>query len=319
MDDNATMKPPVLRLSTDAVEVRHRASLIGDMMGRKLAGGEIRMDKDASIFCDWRLAQIGAGTVLCQGQQGGFAATRDTRALDDDDADFSIFFLRDGEVPFEQNERRSVVRAGQALLVAHRHAVSSEWQSAAFAVLRLPRAAISNADLFDRAGGTLLSTASGAMQLLDSYVRAVGPLFETNGLPAFVDRHLAELAEQAVRDTIGAGTTTATEGKQAARLIAIQEAIARRYRDPGLSMASIAASIGLSERAAYMVLEENGLRYSHLVQSARLNRAYEQLRSGYAGRLLELALDVGFSDLSHFNRLFRARFGMTPSEARRPG
>jgi AraC-like DNA-binding protein len=32
-----------------------------------------------------------------------------------------------------------------------------------------------------------------------------------------------------------------------------------------------------------------------------------------------IAFNVGFNDLSYFNRTFRRRFGMTPSEARHTG
>ena len=36
-----------------------------------------------------------------------------------------------------------------------------------------------------------------------------------------------------------------------------------------------------------------------------------------AGRAITaIAFDAGFGDLSHFNRTFRRRFGMTPSEVR---
>ena len=34
----------------------------------------------------------------------------------------------------------------------------------------------------------------------------------------------------------------------------------------------------------------------------------------FAGPIGAIAFDSGFSDLSHFNRTFRRRFGMTPSE-----
>jgi len=34
-------------------------------------------------------------------------------------------------------------------------------------------------------------------------------------------------------------------------------------------------------------------------------------------RISDIALEAGFSDLSHFNRLFHARFGETPTAVRR--
>jgi AraC-like DNA-binding protein len=37
----------------------------------------------------------------------------------------------------------------------------------------------------------------------------------------------------------------------------------------------------------------------------------------FAGPISAIAFDSGFSDLSHFNRTFRRRSGMTPSEVRR--
>jgi AraC-like DNA-binding protein len=36
-------------------------------------------------------------------------------------------------------------------------------------------------------------------------------------------------------------------------------------------------------------------------------------------RICDIALQAGFSDISHFNRLFRARFGDTPSGVRALG
>jgi AraC-like DNA-binding protein len=36
-----------------------------------------------------------------------------------------------------------------------------------------------------------------------------------------------------------------------------------------------------------------------------------------AGKVLDLALESGFGDLSNFNRAFRAEFGMSPRAYRR--
>ncbi|UFW91646.1 helix-turn-helix domain-containing protein (plasmid) [Bradyrhizobium barranii] len=50
----------------------------------------------------------------------------------------------------------------------------------------------------------------------------------------------------------------------------------------------------------------------------RLQRALKLLtESSASARLIsDIALEVGFSDVSHFNRLFRARFGDSPRGVR---
>ncbi len=48
----------------------------------------------------------------------------------------------------------------------------------------------------------------------------------------------------------------------------------------------------------------------------RLRRAAERLRSGDA-RVVDIALDCGFGDVSNFTRTFRAEFGVTPLQFRR--
>jgi len=53
------------------------------------------------------------------------------------------------------------------------------------------------------------------------------------------------------------------------------------------------------------------------VNELRLQRAFALLTNPHArGRISEIALQAGFSDVSHFNRLFRAHFGDTPSGVR---
>jgi AraC-like DNA-binding protein len=50
--------------------------------------------------------------------------------------------------------------------------------------------------------------------------------------------------------------------------------------------------------------------------TAMIGGAVAALTPSHATAISEIAFDVGFADLSHFNRAFRRRYGMTPSEVR---
>ena len=67
-----------------------------------------------------------------------------------------------------------------------------------------------------------------------------------------------------------------------------------------------------------MMFELEGMTFSEFVLSQRLMRAYRMLLDPrHAGLTISsIAFAVGFGDLSYFNRTFRRRFGMTPSDLR---
>ena len=64
------------------------------------------------------------------------------------------------------------------------------------------------------------------------------------------------------------------------------------------------------------LLETSGVSFTSRVQELRLQRAFDLLAHSDPRRIADIALEVGFADVSHFNRLFRARFGETPTAAR---
>jgi AraC-like DNA-binding protein len=67
-----------------------------------------------------------------------------------------------------------------------------------------------------------------------------------------------------------------------------------------------------------MLFEAERESLSEFVLAQRLVHAHRMLADPrFAGRAIgAIAFEAGFGDLSHFNRTFRRRFGMTPSEAR---
>jgi AraC-like DNA-binding protein len=52
------------------------------------------------------------------------------------------------------------------------------------------------------------------------------------------------------------------------------------------------------------------------VNELRLQQAFGLLTEPGARRISDIALEAGLSDISHFNRSFRARFGDTPGAVR---
>lgn len=54
----------------------------------------------------------------------------------------------------------------------------------------------------------------------------------------------------------------------------------------------------------------------HLI-NIRLEKAKELLAGGHAGSIQEVAASVGYDDAYHFSKLFKKRYGMSPSQARK--
>lgn len=54
----------------------------------------------------------------------------------------------------------------------------------------------------------------------------------------------------------------------------------------------------------------------HLI-NIRLEKAKELLEGGYSGSIQEVAASVGYDDAYHFSKLFKKRYGISPSQARK--
>ena len=66
-----------------------------------------------------------------------------------------------------------------------------------------------------------------------------------------------------------------------------------------------------------MLLEDEATSFTAFVLEQRLARAHRMIREPRGlDRISTVAFASGFGDLSYFNRAFRRRFGMTPSDLR---
>jgi len=119
-----------------------------------------------------------------------------------------------------------------------------------------------------------------------------------------------------MRTALAAGTKAETAMPRArGRIGEILWFIARNIEHAGLSAQDAAANLKCSVRTIYKTCATNGTSFSAMLTETRLVAAqYQLVRTNE--RISQIAYDVGFASLSHFSRLFRARFGITAKAMR---
>jgi AraC-like DNA-binding protein len=96
----------------------------------------------------------------------------------------------------------------------------------------------------------------------------------------------------------------------------IVDFVKTNYIDPELSAKTIYSRTGINARRInFLIKEKYECTFSRLVNSVRIEEA-KRLLFTTDRQVLEIAMAVGFSNIVHFNRVFRNLSGMTPKEFR---
>ena len=170
-----------------------------------------------------------------------------------------------------------------------------------------------------RSCGQRIPNHSPALRLLRGYLDA---LRTSDGMSALALQplaiaHIYDLAALALGASREAEEVAQGRGMRAARLRAIKADILDSLAcDPSLS--DVAARHRLSPRYVRMLFEAEGMSFTYFVREERLKLAHAKLLSPRFDhlRISDIAYEVGFNDLSYFNRAFRRRFGHSPGELR---
>lgn len=124
-------------------------------------------------------------------------------------------------------------------------------------------------------------------------------------------------ADEAVRRTLAlAGMSESPTTLRWWRHPAVDEALLRLpdlVEDSRVDVSNLAATIGVStSRLTHVFSTEVGIPLRSYARWLRLVRATELLADG--DTITEAAHAAGFTDAAHFSRVFKAMFGLTPSE-----
>jgi len=98
--------------------------------------------------------------------------------------------------------------------------------------------------------------------------------------------------------------------------IRARDEIERKLGSPGLNVDHLCRALGISRTSLQRLFEEEG-GVGTYIRGRRLEAARRALDEPRNGETIgDIADRLGFSDAAHFSRLFRARFGRTPTDYR---
>ena len=225
-----------------------------------------------------------------------------------------------------QGGREVILRDGDAVFAARGRtgfAITRPTQ-VRFVGLRISRLTLAPlVNNLDDAELRLIPHYADALKLLATYMSVVAEdqSLSTPELRRLVVTQAYDLIALTIGATRDAALIAQGRGVRAARLRAIKADIVANLHDCELSLLAIATRNRVTPRYVHKLFESEGVTYSEFVLGQRLNRAHRMLTDPrFAGHTISsVAFDVGFGDLSYFNRAFRRCYHATPSDVRHPG
>jgi AraC-like DNA-binding protein len=253
-------------------------------------------------------------------QAGPQVVTRSKRLIARDGKRFLILSLQhQGSAIKRQDGREALIKSRQFSISDTSRPFSYEQQSRfCFTSFRFPREELRVRDEDLQAlTATAFSSDAGSAAVVGTYFARMAR--EAAGLDPAVGRHIAataiDLLALMIDERCGRFSSHAPE-LAAATLVRVKDHIMRNLSDPDLSPSKIAAAHFMSVRYLHKLFELEGVTVGNWTRMQRLERCrIDILRNAAVGAgIAVVARRWGFVNPSHFSRVFRAAYGMTPRE-----
>jgi AraC-like DNA-binding protein len=306
--------------TTDDFRPGERFDAFNEEFARRIMGLEMRRSEEEPFHGEVSMRLVGP-LVCARMATSPLGYARTTARLQDGDDCVVLGIQTEGRSILEQLGVTSDSLVDFATMTTNAHEGGGSFSGAGIAI-RIPRVLLAtylpasqtftpavirrNSHLAHLVGGYVTSYLSLPAEGVDQEIgNAVG-------------RHVIDLVALAMGASGEAREAIEAGGLRAARRGAVLDQIAKRFATPGFSPDLAARSVGISERYLRQLLEEAGTSFTDLVLEHRLDRARQLLTDPTQRyiRITDIAYDVGFSDLSYFNRAFRRRYSATPSDVR---
>jgi AraC-like DNA-binding protein len=311
-----------LRFSTRGIPERMRIPMWREEFGRCIVHADIEPSSDIAFQAEATLQAVpGLRTLAWQGSAMRFKRLR-TNIVDGDDS-IGLVVCSPGRSQLSQRGREIDFRSGDAIALLHGEPAILTYTEGLQFGLSVPRDALaSRVANVESLAMRPISRRTEALRLLMTYLKSAlsKHALATPRLRDVVVTHIHDLVALALGEYTPLGESSAS-AVVAARHSAALDHIAAHFHDPELSVEAVARCQGISPRYLQRLMTSSGTSFTERVNELRLQRAFALLIEPRGGvrRISDIALEAGFSDISHFNRLFRARFGVSPRGVRAAG
>jgi len=141
---------------------------------------------------------------------------------------------------------------------------------------------------------------------------------ELDSMPAEYHAAAMSIAKDAVSRALRATSQLRLQRSGLTLFDRVVAYIEQAFDDPELSPASVAAALRISVRYLHLLFAQRGHTAAGWIRERRLTYCREALANLDSElTVTDVALQAGFTDPSHFSRVFRHRFGMAPNQYRR--
>ncbi len=311
-----------LRFSTRELPERMRIPMWREEFGRRIVHVDIEPSLDVQFQAEATLQALQGLRVLAwKGSAMRFKRLK-TNIVDGDDS-IGLIVSSPSRSQLSQRGQEIEFRAGDAIALLHSEPATVTYVEGLQFGLAVPRDALTpRVTNVDSLAMRPISRRTEALRLLMTYLKSAlkeGALAAPKLRDAVVT-HIHDLVALAISECAPLGESSAS-AVIAARHSAAVDHIAAHFQDPELSLEVAAHCQGISPRYLQRLMESSGTSFTGRVNELRLQRAFTLLIVPHdsARRISDIALEVGFSDIWHFNRLFRARFGVSPRGVRSAG
>ncbi len=307
-----------MHFATADLPLKDRLPAWRDYWGRQVFGADIEPTTDDPFSAETRVATM-PGIRLLSTDISPVRLIR-SAALMDDGNDCLGLVTSSCRIGTVQRGSELTLTAGDArLLSSAEPSVIESGTAGRFQCILIQRRVLS----------PLLSDTEAAVQrTIPADDRLLGLLFGYLGMAVdektTVVADFADVIASHIRDLIaimlepGIDREAVGSGLRAIQLAHIKRYVADNCGDPSLSIHHVAARMGLSTRYIQRLLARQGTTFTDYLLDRRLKRVSRSLLApADADRTVaDLAFDAGFGDVSHFNRCFKRRFGLSPKDFR---
>ncbi len=314
----------VLNVSTSEIPESERVPLIREFYCRGVLKAEVDPREGRPFAASFTSHALPEAQLLIGGLFGA-RVIRTKQLVADGDDSLALVVNRSGIVRISERGHDLQLRPGDAVLTSAEDVTTFERLSLGSCFsLRVPRRVLAPmiVDVDDAVMRILPESAAG-LRLLVDYASAMvrETAFATPALRQLGVAHLHDLLAVVLGATSETRELAGRRGIKAARLQKAKVSIANNCWRQDLSVATVAQELGVTPRYLQRLFEADGKTFSSFLIEQRVKRAHRMLREpGHAERTVSsIAYDVGFGDLSYFNRCFRRTYNATPSDVRSGG